>query len=127
MAELIAEHLPLVSVTRTGASLAFGRDEERLSRRWRHGRDAGGASSASSSTYGTSVSELGAGVQQIGPWLVVEVTGEQDLVTALGLLARVGKLIALTTSPCIALEMSGGTFCDSSAINAVVRLWKRAT
>ncbi|MDL4818657.1 STAS domain-containing protein [Actinomadura sp. OS1-43] len=64
-------------------------------------------------------------MQQIGSWLVVEVTGELDLATAPGLLARVGRLIALTASPCIALEMSGVTFCDSSGINAVVQLWKR--
>ncbi|MDL4813133.1 STAS domain-containing protein [Actinomadura opuntiae] len=71
------------------------------------------------------MSKLGAGVQRIGSWLVVEVTGELDLATAPGLLDQVGRLIALTTSPCIALEMSGVTFCDSSGINAVVRLWKR--
>jgi anti-anti-sigma factor len=71
------------------------------------------------------VSKLGAGVQQIGSWLVVEVTGELDLATAPGLLTQVGRLIALTTSPCIALEMSQITFRDSSGINPVVRLWKR--
>ncbi|MEU9025043.1 STAS domain-containing protein [Actinomadura sp. NPDC048394] len=61
-------------------------------------------------------------MQQIGSWLVVEVTGELDLATAPGLLTQVGRLIALTTSPCIALEMSQITFRDSSGINAVVRL-----
>ncbi|MFB4295794.1 STAS domain-containing protein [Actinomadura sp. NTSP31] len=84
-----------------------------------------GASSASSLASESSVSKLGAGVKQIGLWLVVEVTRELDLATAPGLLDQVGRLIALTASPCIALEMSGVTFCDSSGINAVVRLWKR--
>ncbi|MFG2085293.1 MULTISPECIES: STAS domain-containing protein [unclassified Spirillospora] len=46
--------------------------------------------------------------------------------TAPALLDQVGVLIAQDTPPHVALEVSQVDFCDSSGINAFVRLWKRA-
>jgi hypothetical protein len=62
------------------------------------------------------VSKPGGGVAQVGPWLVVPVSGELDLATAPGLLAQVGRLIAMVDSPHVALETSEVSFCDSSGI-----------
>ncbi|MEU9019746.1 STAS domain-containing protein [Actinomadura sp. NPDC048394] len=70
------------------------------------------------------VPEPGAGVRRVGPWLVVQVSGELDLATAPGLSARVGRLIAEGDPPRIVLDLGGVSFCDSSGINALVRLWK---
>ncbi|TMR28959.1 STAS domain-containing protein [Actinomadura geliboluensis] len=61
-----------------------------------------------------------------GPWLTVALGGELDVVTAPALLDQVGLLIAQETPPRIALELSQLSGCDSSGINAFVRLWKRA-
>ncbi|WP_433136330.1 STAS domain-containing protein [Actinomadura nitritigenes] len=71
-------------------------------------------------------SMLDGGVRRVGPWLVVQVSGELDLATAPGLIAQVGRLVALSFPPaCIALDMAQVSFCDSSGINALVRLGKR--
>lgn len=71
------------------------------------------------------VTKLGGGVSKVGPWLVVRVEGELDLATAPGLIAEVDRLITMSSSPCIALDMAAVSFCDSSGINALVRLWKQ--
>ncbi|MFI0482589.1 STAS domain-containing protein [Actinomadura sp. 9N215] len=48
------------------------------------------------------------------------------MATAPELLDRVGLLIVQEAAPRIALELSLAPFCDSSGINAFVRLWKAA-
>ncbi|MFF0526709.1 STAS domain-containing protein [Actinomadura nitritigenes] len=65
---------------------------------------------------------------RIGPrdaWLTVELHGELDLSTAPALTDEISSLIELQHPPYIALELSGLDFCDSSGLNAFIRLWKR--
>ncbi|MFB4313880.1 STAS domain-containing protein [Actinomadura sp. 21ATH] len=59
-------------------------------------------------------------------WVVVQMDGELDLATAAAFADRVGELISVGRAPRIALEVSRLRFCDSSGINALIRLWKRA-
>ncbi|GLW66742.1 hypothetical protein Arub01_49860 [Actinomadura rubrobrunea] len=61
-----------------------------------------------------------------GPWQPVQVGGELDLATVPELFERISELIASRPEPFIALDMSGVTFCDSSGINTLIRLWKHA-
>ncbi|CNF13960.1 STAS domain-containing protein [Actinomadura geliboluensis] len=61
-----------------------------------------------------------------GPWLMVELRGELDRFTVAALLDRAGALIAHEVPPRVALELSQVSFCDSSGLNAFVRLWKSA-
>jgi anti-sigma B factor antagonist len=68
---------------------------------------------------------LGVDVSPAGPWLVVELSGELDAATVPELIDQVGRLLAQERTPRIALELSRVTFCDSSGINAFIRLWKR--
>ncbi|HEU5023523.1 MAG TPA: STAS domain-containing protein [Spirillospora sp.] len=71
-------------------------------------------------------SMLRGGVSRVGPWLVVQVSGELDLATAPGAIAQVGHLVAVSAPPaCIVLDVAEVSFCDSSGSNALVRLWKR--
>ncbi|MER6814792.1 STAS domain-containing protein [Spirillospora sp. NPDC000708] len=49
-----------------------------------------------------------------------------DMATAPALIDGVGKLIAEKDQGPIALETSRVTFCDSSGLNALIRLWKQA-
>ncbi|MEU6033933.1 STAS domain-containing protein [Actinomadura sp. NPDC047616] len=71
-------------------------------------------------------SKLSVGFGAAGPWLTAEVCGELDLGTAPVLLNRVGLLIGLHAAPHVALDVSRVAFCDSSGINAFVRLVRRA-
>jgi anti-sigma B factor antagonist len=66
-------------------------------------------------------------VEPAGPWLTVRLRGELDLNTAPMLNEQVDDLVARRSPPCIALEMSELTFCDSSGLNTLVRLWRRTT
>jgi anti-sigma B factor antagonist len=61
-----------------------------------------------------------------GAWLTVHLAGEMDMATAPALIDEVGKLIEVKDQAPIALETSHVTFCDSSGLNALIRLWKRA-
>ncbi|MFD0854542.1 STAS domain-containing protein [Actinomadura adrarensis] len=66
-------------------------------------------------------------VEASGPWLTVRLRGELDLNTAPTLNEQVDDLVARRSPPRIALEMSEVTFCDSSGLNTLVRLWRRTT
>ncbi|MEU4829004.1 STAS domain-containing protein [Actinomadura sp. NPDC023710] len=70
---------------------------------------------------------LSVNVASAGPWVTVELCGELDVATAPALLDRVGLLIAQETPPRIALQLSQVSFCDSSGVNAFIRLWKRVS
>ncbi|MER6817559.1 STAS domain-containing protein [Spirillospora sp. NPDC000708] len=61
-----------------------------------------------------------------GPWVLAEVRGELDVATAPAMLHQIGKVCAVRGFRRIALELSQVTFCDSSGINAIVRLHKYA-
>ncbi|MER7547967.1 STAS domain-containing protein [Spirillospora sp. NPDC127506] len=74
----------------------------------------------------SSVRRLSVEFGAAGPWLTVALGGELDVVTVPALLDEVGLLIGQKTPPRIALELSQVSFCDSSGINAFIRLWKRA-
>jgi anti-sigma B factor antagonist len=74
----------------------------------------------------SSVRRLSVEFGAAGPWLTVALGGELDVVTVPALLDQVGLLIGQKTPPRIALELSQVSFCDSSGINAFIRLWKRA-
>lgn len=74
----------------------------------------------------SAAARLSVQVESAGPWLVVELRGELDVATAPALLDQVGLLIAQETPPRVALEVSQVDFCDSSGLNAFIRLWKRA-
>lgn len=67
------------------------------------------------------------GVETTGPWQVIELSGELDVATAPALIDQASKLLAVQDRPQLALELSQVTFCDSSGLNAFVRLWKRAS
>jgi anti-sigma B factor antagonist len=71
----------------------------------------------------------GAGLRtKIGPpdvWLTVELRGELDVATAPALMDEITSLIEPHHPPRVALELSGLDFCDSSGVNAFIRLWKR--
>ncbi|MFG2006734.1 STAS domain-containing protein [Spirillospora sp. NPDC048911] len=71
-------------------------------------------------------SRLNVNIRPAHRWQIVEVGGDLDLVTAPALRDQIGALIDARTAPRIALEMSRLTFCDSSGLNALIRLWKRA-
>ncbi|MDL4818538.1 STAS domain-containing protein [Actinomadura opuntiae] len=61
-----------------------------------------------------------------GPWVVVELGGELDVATAPAVIDQVSRLLTMVSPPRIALDLTQVTFCDSSGLNAFVRLWKRA-
>ncbi|MER6817205.1 STAS domain-containing protein [Spirillospora sp. NPDC000708] len=65
------------------------------------------------------------GVGLAGPWWVVELSGELDVTTAPAVIDQVAELV-MTDRTQVALELSQVTFCDSSGLNAFVRLWKHA-
>ncbi|MFB4315813.1 STAS domain-containing protein [Actinomadura sp. 21ATH] len=69
---------------------------------------------------------LSVSVVPVGPWLTVELRGDLDLTTEPEFSEQVGQLIARQPGPRIALELSQLAFCDSSGLNALIRLWKRA-
>lgn len=71
-------------------------------------------------------SRLSVSMVPVGPWLTVELRGDLDLTTEPEFSEQVGQLIAQQPGPRIALELSQLAFCDSSGLNALVRLWKRA-
>ncbi|MFB4320612.1 STAS domain-containing protein [Actinomadura sp. 21ATH] len=70
--------------------------------------------------------KLGLGVEPVGAWWLVRLRGDLDVVTAPLLVERVGRLIEPHAATPVALETSQLLFCDSSGLNALVRLWKRA-
>lgn len=70
--------------------------------------------------------QLRVDVGSAGAWLLVDLSGEMDMATAPSLIDEVGKLIAVKDQGPIALETSHVTFCDSSGLNAFIRLWKQA-
>ena len=74
----------------------------------------------------SSVRRLSAVVEMDGGWLTVELRGQLDVATAPALVDRVGKLIVQETPPRIALMLSQVSFCDSSGLNAFVRLCRQA-
>lgn len=59
-----------------------------------------------------------------GRWITIEADGELDMATAPLLEER--SMVALDSSPWIALETSGLTFCDSSRLNVLIRAWRNA-
>lgn len=65
-------------------------------------------------------------VGSAGAWLTVHLAGEMDIATAPALIDEVEKLIAAKDQSSIALETSQLTFCDSSGLNALIRVWKQA-
>ncbi|WP_433136336.1 STAS domain-containing protein [Actinomadura nitritigenes] len=64
--------------------------------------------------------------ESAGPWQVVELCGELDVATAPAVISKVSSLLVMTSRPRVALELSQVAFCDSSGLNAFIRLWKRA-
>ncbi|WP_171068923.1 STAS domain-containing protein [Actinomadura geliboluensis] len=58
-------------------------------------------------------------------WLMVELRGELDRFTVAALLDRVALLMTREAPPRVALELSQVSICDSSGLNALVRLWRR--
>lgn len=77
--------------------------------------------------FSASAPTLSVGFGAAGPWLTAQVRGELDMATAPALLREIGLLGALAMPPRIALELSGVSFCDSSGINALVRLRRRVS
>ncbi|MGI5330940.1 STAS domain-containing protein [Actinomadura nitritigenes] len=63
--------------------------------------------------------------EQRGPWVVLVLSGELDLATAPQLLGHIAGILQAGPPARMALELSGLTFCDSSGLNAFVRIWKR--
>ncbi|MFF0526711.1 STAS domain-containing protein [Actinomadura nitritigenes] len=59
-----------------------------------------------------------------GPWIVIELFGELDLATVPALMEQAETAIAMTGAPWLALDLSQVSFCDSSGLNAFIRLWK---
>lgn len=72
------------------------------------------------------VSKLSVVFRAAGPWVLAEVRGELDVATAPALLDQIGRVCAVRGLRRIALELSQVDFCDSSGLNAFIRLWKRA-
>ncbi|MFB4319995.1 STAS domain-containing protein [Actinomadura sp. 21ATH] len=66
------------------------------------------------------------GVTSVGSWRVVELRGDLDVATASAVVDQVGQLLGMVSRPRVALELSQVAFCDSSGLNAFVRLWTRA-
>ncbi|MEU6749903.1 STAS domain-containing protein [Spirillospora sp. NPDC046719] len=58
-------------------------------------------------------------------WLVIELQGELDIATVPAVVEQAETAIAMAGAPRLALDLSRVSFCDSSGINAFIRLWKR--
>jgi anti-sigma B factor antagonist len=57
---------------------------------------------------------------------MVRLRGELDLATAPDLEDQIGRLLASQFLPQIAVDASQLSFCDSSGLNVLIQLWKRA-